>query len=155
MSKFTKNPFNDPKYPKDQYPYQFKIDPDLGNKFEIWAPVMLSMLVEIAYETMGHVEIVEVVKKKSDEYRTEQNVLFEFYNDNIDTSPPGDRNYYLKVTSIQERVRDWYSKVHGNKSAVPNRKEITKFFEQKHGKQTRQGWVGIRLKEIVDEMNDE
>ena len=113
-AKFTTNPYNDPKYPKEQYPYQFKIDTELGNKFEIWAPVMLSMLVDLAYTTQGKVEIVDAVKSKSDEYRKGQNVLFEFYNDNIDPNPPAGKRYNLKISVILEVLKDWHSKVHGN-----------------------------------------
>ena len=153
-AKFTANPYNDPKYPKEQYPYQFKIDTELGNKFEIWAPVMLSMLVDLAYITQGKVEIVDAVKSKSDEYRKGQNVLFEFYNDNIDPNPPAGKRYNLKISVILEVLKDWHSKVHGNRSAQPNRKEVVKFFEQKHGKSKSGGWAGIRLKEIQDEMID-
>ena len=101
-SKFTKNPYNDPKYPEDQYPHQFSIDTDLSNKFEIWAPVMLSMLVDIVYQTQGKVEIVDAVKSKSDEYRKEQNILFEFYNENVDPHPPADKKYSLKISVILE-----------------------------------------------------
>ena len=153
-SKFTKSPYKDPKYPADQYPHQFKVDADLGVKFESWAPIMLSMLVDIAYRTQGKVEIVDAVKNKSDEYRKEQNILFEFYNENIDPNPPNDKKYSLKISVILEVLKDWHSKCHGNRSVQPNRKEVIKFFEQKHGKSRNNGWMGIRLKDIPDEMND-
>ena len=154
--KFTHKPFEDPRYPKEQYPHQFMIDPDLGDKFEIWAPVMLSMLVDLAYKTNGKVDIVDAVKNKSDEYRKEQNVLYEFYKDCIDPHPPEGRKYYLKISIIRETLSDWYGKVYGNRGERPAPKDVTKFFEQKHGKPTDKGWVGLRIKkQMVDEMNDD
>ena len=86
--------------------------------------------------------------------RKEQNILFEFYNENIDPNPPNDKKYSLKISVILEVLKDWHSKCHGNRSVQPNRKEVIKFFEQKHGKSRNNGWMGIRLKDIPDEMND-
>jgi P4 family phage/plasmid primase-like protien len=158
-SKFTHKPYQDPKYPKEHYPNQFKMDDKLGDKFELWAPVMLSMLVDIGYKTQGRVTIVNAVKNKSEEYRSEQNIMFEFYNENIDPNPPDDgRKYHLKISDVLERIQDWFSKINGNRRDMPNRNEIKKFFDLKHGKEKNNGWVGICLKPFEssdgdDEMN--
>ena len=61
---------------------------------------MLSMLVDIAYKTNGKVDIVDAVKNKSDEYRKEQNVLYEFYKDCIDPHPPEEGNIILRLASF-------------------------------------------------------
>ena len=65
-----------------------------------------------------------------------------------------DEYSWIHQKNILEVLKDWHSKVHGNRSAQPNRKEVVKFFEQKHGKSKSGGWAGIRLKEIQDEMID-
>ena len=48
MSKFLENPYEDEdKFPKSEYPHQFKIDKKIDEKFEIWAPLLMSMLVNV------------------------------------------------------------------------------------------------------------
>ena len=57
-SKFTENPYED--FPKENYPYQFKIDKKLTEKFNEWAPIFASMLIDLAFKTEGRVKVVRV-----------------------------------------------------------------------------------------------
>ena len=44
MSKFNDAPYEDEhRFPKSNFPYQFKIDRKLDKKFNIWAPVLASI----------------------------------------------------------------------------------------------------------------
>ena len=63
-SKFTDKPYKDKRFPKKQYPYQYMIQPNIKEKFEIWAPVLLSMLVDIGFNTMGKVKDVCVLQQQ-------------------------------------------------------------------------------------------
>ena len=43
-SKFLEDPYGDEiKFPRSECPYQFPLDKNLDDKFETWAPVLMSM----------------------------------------------------------------------------------------------------------------
>jgi phage/plasmid-associated DNA primase len=143
-SKFTHNPYNDPQFPKEDYPYQYKIDPKIDEKFELWAPVFLSMLVQIAYETQGKVKDCEAVMKKSQDYRKEQDVFLEFTSSCIQTSPSvsGDK---LKISIVKDCFKNWYSSNYGNGKNPPY-KQLLDYMGKKYGR-TSDGWNTISLVE--------
>ena len=139
-SKFTHNPYNDPQFPVEDYPHQFKIDTKIDEKFEQWAPVMLSMLVKIAYYTQGKVKDCAAVMKKSEEYRKGQDIILEFTSSCIQTSISGDK---LKISIIKDCFKNWYSSNYGNTKQPPY-KELTEYMCKKYGK-TTDGWNTISL----------
>ena len=82
MSKFLENPYMDEEISKENYPYQYKIDKNIDQKFDIWAPVLMSMLVDISYKNQGNVSDCKIVVGSSDQYRR-SNYLTEFIKDKI------------------------------------------------------------------------
>ena len=143
-SKFTHNPYNDPQFPTEEYPHQFKIDTKIDEKFEYWAPVMLSMLVDIAYRTLGKVTDCDLVMKKSDEYRKEQDLFLDFTSECIleQQSVSGEK---LKISIIHNRFKNWFSTNHGN-IKIPSPKEFYEKIYKKYGR-TTEGWSNITLVE--------
>lgn len=141
-SKFTNNPYNDPQFPVEDYPYQYKIDPKIDEKFELWAPVFLSMLVQIAYETQGKVKDCEAVMKKSQDYRKEQDVFLEFTSSCIQTSVSGDK---LKISIVKDCFKNWYSSNYGNGKNPPY-KQLLDYMGKKYGR-TSDGWNTIAIVE--------
>jgi P4 family phage/plasmid primase-like protien len=143
-SKFTKNPYNDPQFPQDQYPYQFPIDTKLSEKMDEWVPVMLSMLVEYAYKYQGKVHDCPSVLQASMKYREEQNIYLEYVNERIIKEPTisGSR---LKITTIQDDFKEWY-KSHYDKKDIPI-KELKEFLQNTYGKYPTNGWNHISLSE--------
>jgi P4 family phage/plasmid primase-like protien len=144
MSKFTSNPYKDPQFPEDQYPYQFPIDTKLSEKFDEWAPVMLSMLVEYAYRYQGKVHDCQSVLNASNKYREEQNIYLEYSNERIIKEPTisGSR---LKISTIQDDFKEWY-RSHYDKKDIPI-KELKEFLINKFGKYPPNGWGHISLSE--------
>jgi len=142
-AKFTKNPYNDPQFPKEEYPYQYMIDTKIDEKFEIWAPVMLSMLVEIAYKTQGKVKDCNAVMKKSEEYRKEQDVFLEFTSNCIQTSVSGEK---LKISIVKDCFKNWYSSNYGNNKNPPI-KQLLDYMSKKYGR-TSDGWTHIEIVEV-------
>jgi P4 family phage/plasmid primase-like protien len=143
-SKFTKNPYNDPQFPIDQYPHQFPIDTKLSEKFDMWAPVMLSMLTEYAFKFQGKVHDCDAVMTASNKYREEQNVYLEYMNERIIREPTisGSR---LKITVINDDFKEWY-KSHYDKKDVPI-KELKEFLVKHFGAYPTNGWSTISLSE--------
>lgn len=150
MSKFTSNPYNDPKFPVEDYPHQFTIDTKIDEKFKIWAPVFLSILVDTAYRTQGKVNDVAIVMKATDSYRQEQDVYLEFNNLFIEPNPnPTGKG--IKFRDIMDRFKDWFSKTYNNRG-MPNGKDVQKYFEGRYGKYpTRGGWTNITFKFDIDD----
>ena len=131
-SKFTANPGNDPKFSLEDYPYQFKIDKNLDEKFERWAPVFAAMLVQIAYETQGLVEDCDIVLASSNKYRDGQD------KDKIRENIGGE----IKKTELIEEFKQWYIS-HFNKS-IPKGIELYEFMDKKYGKY-KSGWHNISI----------
>jgi putative DNA primase/helicase len=143
-SKFTNKPYNDIQFPEDQYPYQFPIDTKLCEKFDEWAPVMLSMLVEQAYKFQGKVHDCPCVMNASNKYREEQNIYLEYTNERIikEATISGSR---LKISTIQDDFKEWY-RSHYDKKDIPI-KELKEFLINKFGKYPTNGWGHISLSE--------
>jgi len=139
-SKFTHNPYNDPQFPVDEYPHQFKIDTKIDEKFEIWAPVMFSMLVNIAYKTQGKVTDCDAVMKKSEDYRKGQDIFLEYTTSCI---KPSDNKDKLRISIIKDSFKNWYSSNYGNNKSPPY-KELVDYMCKKYGK-TTEGWGMIEI----------
>jgi len=141
-SKFTQNPYKDPQFPEDQYPYQFPMNSKLSEKFDEWAPIMLSMLVEYAYKYQGKVHDCPAVMNASMKYREEQNIYLEYVNERIvnEATISGSR---LKISTINDDFKNWYKSHYENKN-VPV-KELKEFLQNKYGKYPTIGWAHISL----------
>ena len=156
MSKFTDKPNEDPRFPKDEYPYQFKIDTKIDEKFKIWAPILLSMLVDIAYKTQGKVIDVDIVTSATDKYRDDQDIYLEFINQCIVPKPhPIGSSVMLK--DLTERFTSYLKsvgmegKINGNSSY---RKELQDKINKRFNKPVRNGWKTFYLRTEYD-LDDE
>ena len=140
MSKFTENPYNNSKFPNDNFPYQFDIDKKIDEKFEVWAPVLMSMLVKIAFETNGNVKDAKIVTEISDKYREGQDYISEFVKDKIIKK----QNSKIRKTDLIEEFKKWYINNHG-KTYLPNNKEIVDYMDKYYGKAQRGKWQNVEL----------
>jgi len=140
MSKFTENPYNNSKFPNDNFPYQFDIDKKIDEKFEVWAPVLMSMLVKIAFETNGNVKDAKIVTEVSDKYREGQDYISEFVKDKIIKK----QNSKIRKTDLIEEFKKWYINNHG-KTYLPNNKEIVDYMDKYYGKAQRGKWNNVEL----------
>jgi phage/plasmid-associated DNA primase len=140
MSKFTEDPYNNSKFPNDNFPYQFDIDKKIDEKFEVWAPVLISMLVKIAFETNGNVKDAKIVTEISDKYREGQDYISEFVKDKIIRK----QNSKIRKTDLIEEFKKWYINNHG-KTYLPNNKEIVDYMDKYYGKAQRGKWINVEL----------
>ena len=123
----------------DNREYQFELDKKLGEKFAIWSPIFISMLVEKAYQTNGLVKLCAAVKASSSNYRNTQDYYSEFVSDKVKKSP-GDK---IKETSLYEVFKNWYQLHHGKN--VPKGRELFEYMNKQFGKKTRGVWNGVSI----------
>ena len=141
MSKFNEAPYeNEDKFPKSNFPYQYLIDKKIDEKFTIWAPVLASMLVNIAFQTGGTVKDAKIVTAVSDKYREGQDYLTEFAKEKIVRKRDG----LIKKTEILEEFKKWYIMQYGRNN-IPNGKEITDYMNKLYGKCARGKWYNVEI----------
>ena len=149
VSKFLENPYEDEeKFPKEDYPYQYPVDKHIDEKFNIWAPVLASLLVEIAFKKKGVVNDCKVVMASSDLYREGQDYLAEFCKEKIKKVQGGK----VKKTEIWEVFRQWYQINYGKN--LPKAKELNEFMDKRFGKYTTK-WSNIAINYEDDDDDDE
>ncbi len=145
-SKFTETPYKDNRFPKKEYKYQFQIDTKLDEKFKKWAPVLLSMLVDIAYNTQGKVNDVNAVIASTQKYRQEQDIFLEFYNTYFINDP--ETKNIVRIKTITNKFSEWFSQQgYKQKMTQPRAPEVTKYFDKIHEKISGSnggGWIGIK-----------
>ena len=128
MSKFLETPYGDEdKFPKDQYPHQYKIDKNIDHKFERWAPVFMAMLVEKSYASKGNVDDCKLVMASSDQYREGQDYMAEFVRDKIQKR----KGAKIKKTEVLETFKQWYQTNYGR--GVPLARELNEFLSRRYG----------------------
>ena len=151
MSKFNDNPYeNETKYPRSNFPYQYVVDRKIDEKFELWAPVLASMLTKIAFETGGKVEDAKIVTAVSDKYREGQDYLTEFAKEKISRR----RDSKIKKTEVMEEFKNWYI-MHYGRNNLPNGKEITDYMDKNYGKNNKGKWLHVEIIYNDDDDDDD
>jgi len=140
MSKFLEKPYEDEKWPRSEYPYQYKLDKDVDKKFDSWAPVFTAYLVKMAYELQGDVKDCRMVLASSDKYRNNQDYLADFAKDKLRIKE-GER---VKKTVVLEEFRIWYIANHGRNN-IPKGKEVHEYMDKKYGMYKNGGWRNVAL----------
>ena len=149
MSKFTDNPYKNDKFPKDNFPHQFQIDKKIDEKFEQWAPIFISMLVDIGFKTSGRVNDCKQVLAVSDKYRESQDYLAEFAKEKIQKT---EEKRFIKKTEIIEEFKNWYVVNYG-RTSLPNGKEITDYMDKMYGKCNKGKWHNVQI--IYEDIDDD
>ena len=127
-AKFLPKPYEDEdNFPRDQYPHQFKLDKNIDQKFEKWAPVFMSMLVEESYSLQGNVNDCKMVMASSEQYREGQDYMAEFVRDKIQKKKGG----RIKKTEVLETFKQWYQTNYGR--GVPKARELNEFLTRRYG----------------------
>ena len=137
-SKFTEKPYID--FPKENYPHQYKIDKKLTEKFNIWAPIFASMLVELAFKLEGKVTDCKAVLSTSDKYRQDQDYLAEFAKEKIIKQ----KDAKIKKTEIMEEFKNWYITNYG-RATLPNGREVTEYMDRLYGKCNKGKWHNVAI----------
>ena len=148
-SKFLEDPYGDEvKFPKAVCPYQFKLDKNLAEKFTAWAPVMMAMLVDLAYRKQGIVDECSIVVASTERYRESQDYLAEFAKEHI----AGEQGAKIKKTELYNTFKEWYTTNHGR--GVPKAKEVYEFMNTRYG-HFNNGWHNVKIIYEDDEPMDD
>ena len=149
MSKFIENPYSNSKFPKDNFPHQYQIDKKIDEKFIVWAPIFISMLVDIGFKTGGRVTDCRQVLAISDKYRESQDYLSEFAKEKIQKTQ---EKRFIKKTEIIEEFKNWYIINYG-RTSLPNGKEITDYMDKTYGKCNKGKWINVQI--IYEDIDDD
>lgn len=145
VSKFTEDPVEgDP-----EYPYQFPVDLNIKEKFIQWKEVFMSMLVDIAYEKQGIVQVPEKIKVSSKAYKESQDYIAEFIRDKIII----DDNGKIKKNELNSEFSIWYMSTYGRGGPPP--KDVHAYMDKVYGKYDKKGaWIGVKIKYERDETDN-
>jgi len=135
-------PYEDPKFPKSEFPFQYPLDKNLDKKFDTWAPVLMSLLVEKGYKLQGIVNDCEVVLANSDKHREKQDFMAEFVKEKIKIKS-GAR---IKKDEVMQTFKPWYTMSYGKNT--PKCREVYDFMTQRFG-EFKNGWHNVTI--IYDE----
>ena len=126
----------------------FVIDKTIDEKFDVWAPVFMSILVHKAYTNQGLVKDCNTVMLTSDKHRESQDYMSGFVKENIIEK----HGSIIKKTNMMESFKLWYVENYG-KTSMPKGKEITEFLNRRFGVY-KNGWHNIEIKNIYEDNDD-
>lgn len=136
LSLFTESPIQGDEFK----PYQYKLDPNITEKFDDWKSVFLAMLVEKVLKTKGIVVDCDIVLEASKEYKKKQDVLSQFIDERIERAT----GHWLKQTDVNQAFKIWFDDNFGTKG--PQAKELHTKLDQVFGAhQKHMGWRDVRL----------
>ena len=135
LSLFTNEPVQD----DATRPYQFKLVPDIDEKFDNWKEVLAAMLVARGFISEGIVKDCDIVMAKSSSYRESQNVIAGFVKDKLVASPTGK----LRKQELRTEFGAWFQENHGGRE--PNIKELHEYIDKVYRRVNNQ-WVGVEIK---------
>ena len=129
------------KNPED---HEYLGDQELGKKLIQWAPIMTSLLIEIAVKKKlwkNKVEKCDMVMKASKEFQEKSDYLSLFMKEKIVRGVSTDK---ISKTNIIETFKQWYNNMYpGDK--VPGQQKLVDFLDKNLGKYKRQGWWGYKI----------
>jgi len=142
----------------DETPYIFIKDKSLKERLPTLAPVFASMLVKIAFETNGIVEICETVLNSSNKYRKGQDHITAFISEKISkTNNPKDK---IKKMELTGEFKIWFeqSQGQGSRNKMPKGEEVCEIMNKKFGQIKPTGWHGVKIiyqteeEDVIDDL---
>ena len=128
---------------------EFKVDRDIDSKFEEWAPIFTSMLVEKLFETNGLVEDCPEVMAASMRYKAQQDHFAGFIKERISKHEGG----VIKRSDVKSEFEEWYSELYSGK--IPSGKELYEYLSKALGEPSKRGWSGYTLYHSYDLVDDD
>jgi P4 family phage/plasmid primase-like protien len=140
----------------DTTPYRFPADPSIQQKIHAWAPVFMSILVDIAFRTNGKIEPCKVISDASLSYRESQDAVARFIGEMIIEGP----ELSLSVKALHGSFKAWYEDTVGHVGtggSQPSSADIDDVFNKRFGARTGRSrkWHGVGLAPYDPESDDE
>ena len=132
------NPKNNSQFPLRSWPYQYPVDFTIDEKFDIWAPVLMSYLVKLAYKYKGNVKECKKVTDKTLKYRESQDYMARFTKEKIMEKS----EKKIKKSELWETFIPWYNSNY-TKNKNLKKDEIENYMNQYCGgydKCSKKGW---------------
>tara|TARA_Y100000768_G_scaffold351103_1_gene301776 strand:- start:405 stop:3257 length:2853 start_codon:yes stop_codon:yes gene_type:complete len=142
------NPKNNSLFPLRSNPYQYPVDRKIDEKFNTWAPVLMSYLVKLAYKYKGAVRDCNKVTDRTLKYRESQDYLARFIKEKIIEKEGGK----IKKQELWETFVPWYNQNYKNKT--PKKDEVENHLNQYCGgydKDSKKGWGWHNFVIVYDE----
>ena len=141
ISKFT--------YPENIFPEKvldFKIDPELSEKFENWAEPFMSILIN--YHKKWKKESLRPpseINEYTQEYRDKNTAFVDFFESRVDG--PLNDEFGVTISEIYAAYESWFGDNLGD-SKPRGRKELIAYLDDRYGKPKGDGiYRGLRIKE--------
>lgn len=150
VCKFKSKFVDQPDYTPDT-PYLFLKNKNLkSEKFKLWVPVLMNMLIERVMKNKGIIEDCNEVTEASNTYRNEQDYISRFINEKIrETNNPKD---CIKKRALSNVFKQWHKLITGKDPTKLD--ELYSMFEKRYGAYvTRSGWKNLKIED--DEDDDE
>jgi P4 family phage/plasmid primase-like protien len=136
-------------------PNQFKIDQNLKQELEQWAPVFVSYLIDI-YNTEYKVNGIhepDDVTGETNRYKQDNDKFMEFFTEEYEIT--GNEKHRMSIMEAWTNFRTWFKDAYPN-TKPPNRTELTNFLkgtigDPVQGKKIQ--WAGVLKK--MDASDDE
>lgn len=146
LSKFCDNPIK---------PNEFSMDLGLSDKFDRWADIFMSMLIErhkIINPNALH-EPMEV-RIATNAYKLNNDVIGQFFTEVIEVVD--DPNSRIIISKIYGDFRIWAMNNVSKGKKIPDRNQIKAYFEKNRGPYPadNKGWKNLKIKKIVVEEED-
>ena len=138
---------DDPEAVKKQE-YSAPKDMTLKDNFPHWAPVFMSMLVDIAYENQGVVNDCEIVKASSNKYRQGEDHISAFVSEMVAVK----EGKKIGRRELSEQFKLWYQDNQGGRK-TPKGVELYEYMDQKFGKPKSGGWKNVEI--VYPDLDDE
>jgi P4 family phage/plasmid primase-like protien len=123
--KFTSNPQN---------PNERKADPKLRDIMKRWHQAFMWLLINQYYpiyvenDGMDNLE-PERVKSATDKYKSESNIIMEFFNEELEAKPDS----HLPMSYVYNQFNEWYKNSYNDKKPFPKRK-LKEYFDNNNFK---------------------
>ena len=128
--------------------YSNKIDKNIDEKFNDWAPIFMSLLVDISFKNKGNVNDCPIVMSASDQYREGQDFITQFVKEMVIKSK-GDK---IKKTELSEQFKIWWAENQG-RGGQPKNSELNDFMTIRYGTY-RNGWQNVAINYDNDDDED-
>jgi P4 family phage/plasmid primase-like protien len=135
----------------DDTKYVFQKDKTLKERLPKLAPVFMSMLVKMAFETNGNVKDCPTVTSASDRYRQGQDHISAFILEMIVKT--GDQKDILKKTEATNQFKLWFEG-HNNGLKMPRGQDLIDVLEKKFGRYSQPGWRGVKINYNTESSQD-
>jgi P4 family phage/plasmid primase-like protien len=140
MSKFVDANNNNGGVITDDNPYQFPKDKNLKEKLPKWAPIFMSMLVNLAYESQGLVQSCDLVTASSNKYRQGQDHIAAFVNEMVAVKE-GEK---IRKQALCQQFKLWFLDSYGSRKA-PKGIELCEYMDLKFGKCKKSEWKNVMI----------